>query len=263
MRGITLLILIAALINFSNISFCAPISGYAEKQGITIKPNRVVDSKNGMPISSAKINIPSKNYSTTTDENGSFQLQADINAPTIMSVEKDGYKPFSLTMDRLATAKPIVIGIEKSNPADIIIEQNLLHLGDDNFSETSANAAEFRSGSKGASFTKKFKISTPKYNQDAYFIIGSIIGIDTKMAIDLGQSNVKTAYSSPPEIYFNNQKVAELKINGDHQEIKLPKQLIRPNQMNEITIKTGRNLFQTNYVDYDDIELMNLSVEIH
>jgi len=262
MRGIILLILIA-FVNCGNIAFSAPISGYAEKQGITIKPNRVVDSRNGMPISSAKINIPAKNYSTTTDENGSFQLQADINAPTIMSVEKEGYKPFSLTMDRLATAKPIVIGIEKSNPADVIIEQNLLHLGDDNFSDTSANAAEFRSGSKGPFFTKKFKITQPKVNENAYFIIGSVIGIDTKMAIDLGQSQVKTAYSSPPEIYFNNQKIADLKINGDHQEIKLPKQLIRPNQMNEITIKTGRNLFQSNYVDYDDIELMNLSVEIH
>lgn len=263
MRVLILTVLIAACINSTNIALCTPISGYAEKQGITIKPNRVVDSKNGMPISSAKINIPSKNYSTTTDENGSFQLQADINAPTIMSVEKDGYKPFSLTMDRLATAKPIVIGIEKSNPADVIIEQNLLHLGDDNFSDTSANATEFRSGSKGPSFTKKFKITPPKHNEDAYFIIGSVIGIDTKMAIDLGQSRVKTAYSSAPEVFFNNQKIAELKINGDHQEIKLPKQLIKPNQMNEITIKTGRNLFQTNYVDYDDIELMNLSVELH
>lgn len=262
MRGIILLILITACTNLINLANAAPISGYAEKQGITIKPNRVVDSKNGMPIPLAKINIPSKNYTTTTDKDGNFKLQADINAPTIMSVEKDGYKPFSLTMDKLATAKPIIIGIEKSNPADVIIEQNLLHLGDDNFSETSANASEFRSGSQGPIFTKKFKIAIPKYNEEAYFIIGSVIGIDTKMAIDIGQSHVKTAYSSPPEIYFNNHKVAELKINGDHQEIRLPKHLIRPNQLNDITIKTGQNLFQTSFIDYDDIELMNLTVEI-
>ncbi len=263
MRGIILFTLIATMLNFHMAALGAPISGYAKKDGITIKPNRVVDSKNGMPISSAKINIPSKNFSTTTDENGSFQLQADINAPTIMSVEKDGYKPFSLTMDRLAVSKPIVIGIEKSNPADVIIEQNLLHLGDDKFSDTSANAEEFQSNSHGPFYSKKFRISQPKMNEDVYFIIGSVIGIDTKMAIDIGQSRVKTAYSSPPEIFFNNQKIAELKINGDHQEIKLPKHLIIPNQMNEITIKTGRNLFQTQSIDYDDIELMNLSVEIH
>lgn len=256
-------IIILTLILIGAHGLCAPFTGSVEKQDEKAKPNRVVDAKNGMPIPAAKIRIPSKQYTTQTAPDGSFQLQADINAPTIMSVEKEGYKPFSLTMDQLAVAKPIVIGIEKSNPADIIIEQNLLHLGDDNFSANSANADEFKAPSKGPFFTKQFKIPMPKANENAYFVIGSVIGIDTKMAIDLGQSRVTTAYASPPEIFFNNNKIAELKINGDHQEIKLPKNLIRPNQMNEITVKAGRNLFQTNYVDYDDIELINLSIETH
>lgn len=260
MRGIITLFLIFLGLNTA----CATqIKGYAEKQGITMKPNRVVDSSNGMPVSSAKVTIPSKNYSTTTDSNGNFQLQADINAPTIMSVEKDGYKPFSVTMDKLAITKPIVIGIEKSTPADIVIEQNLLHLGDDNFSDNSANAYEFRADSDGPFYVKNFKLSIPQGNENAYFVIGSVIGIDTKMAVDLGQSRVQTAYSSPPEIFFNNQKIADLKINGDHQEIKLPKNLIKQNQQNQIMIKTGKNLFQHSYVDYDDIELMNLAIEVH
>ena len=55
--------------------------------------------------------------------------------------------------------------------------------------------------------------------------------------------------------------IAEIQINGDNQKIKLPKQLIRWNQNNEIVIKAGRNLMQTAYVDYDDIEFMNLSVQ--
>ena len=63
--------------------------------------------------------------------------------------------------------------------------------------------------------------------------------------------------------FFNNQKIADLKINGDHQEIKLPKNLIKQNQQNQIMIKTGKNLFQHSYVDYDDIELMNLAIEVH
>ena len=33
------------------------------------------------------------------------------------------------------------------------------------------------------------------------------------------------------------------------------------NQVNEVTIKTGHNLMQTAYVDYDDIEFMNLFIE--
>lgn len=255
---IILLILISA-----NLSYATKINGYAEKQGITIKTNKVVDSQNGMPVSAAKINIPGKNYKTTTAEDGSFHLQADINAPTIMSIEKDGYKPFSLTMDKYSMNKPIIIGIEKSTPADVVIEQNLLHLGDNNYSETSANASEFRGFSKGPIYKKNFNIPSIKLAQNAYLIIGSVIGIDTKMAIDLNQSNVQTTYSSPPEIFFNNVKIADLKINGDHQEIKLPTHLIKKNQLNEITIKTGQNLFQQNYVDYDDIELMNLSVEVY
>ena len=39
------------------------------------------------------------------------------------------------------------------------------------------------------------------------------------------------------------------------------KTLIRQNGENEITIKAGKNLFQKNYVDYDDIELANLHIE--
>ena len=45
------------------------------------------------------------------------------------------------------------------------------------------------------------------------------------------------------------------------QKIRIPDALIRKNQVNEITIKTGRNLMQTAYIDYDDIEFMNLFVE--
>lgn len=257
-----LLLLLLFILNVNPV-LATKINGYAEKQGITIKANKVVDATNGMPIEAAKINIPSKNYTTTTQNDGSFYLQADINAPTIMSIEKEGYKPFSLTMDKYAMSKPIIIGIEKSTPADVIIEQNLLHLGDNNFSDSSANASEFRAMSKGPIYKKNFFIPSIKLAQSAYLIIGSVIGIDTKMAIDLGQSKVQTTYSSPPEIFLNNYKIADLKINGDHQEIKLPPNLIKKNQQNEIQIKTGQNLFQNSYVDYDDIELMNLTIEVY
>ena len=63
------------------------------------------------------------------------------------------------------------------------------------------------------------------------------------------------------EIYFNGQKIAELHLNGDGQKVKLPNALIRSEQVNEITIKSGRNMMQTAYIDYDDIEFMNLSIQ--
>ena len=55
-------------------------------------------------------------------------------------------------------------------------------------------------------------------------------------------------------------KIAEIKLNGDGQRVKLPRNLIRPDQINEITIRTGKNLAQHAYIDYDDIEFMNLSI---
>ena len=77
----------------------------------------------------------------------------------------------------------------------------------------------------------------------------------------MGQSKVKTAYASAPQVYFNGNMIAELNLNGDNQQIKIPRNLIKPNQENQLTIKSGRNLFQMAYIDYDDIELMNLFIE--
>ena len=91
-----------------------------------------------------------------------------------------------------------------------------------------------------------------------YFVIGSIIGIDTLMARSMGQNKIVNSYASPPEIYFNGSKIAEIQLNGDNQKIKIPNNLIRANQPNEVTIKAGRNLMQTAYIDYDDIEIANL-----
>ena len=58
--------------------------------------NQIVDSATNMPIQNAKISLP--NYTTRTDNNGNFNLPK-IDAITILSVEKDGYRPFSLTIN--------------------------------------------------------------------------------------------------------------------------------------------------------------------
>ena len=90
-------------------------------------------------------------------------------------------------------------------------------------------------------------------------MIGTVIGLDTKLAKEMGQNRIASVYSSPAEIFFNGQKIGELNINGDNQEILIPRNLIRPT--NEVTVRTGKNLFQHAYVDYDDIELANLRIE--
>lgn len=236
------------------------ISGNVEKNGVG-DFNQVIDSQTQKPISQADITMPSKGYKTKTDSQGRFSLGAKIDAPTIMSVQKDGYKPFSLTVDSSSLSRPIVVGIEKTNPYDIIIDKDMYHIGDDNYSENSANATEFRVKAIGPFYTKTFNMKSVPANEDVFLVIGSVIGIDTKMARDMGQSKVTTAYASAPQVFFNGNVIAELNLNGDNQQIKIPKNLIKPNAPNQLTIKSGKNLFQIAYVDYDDIELMNLFIE--
>ena len=90
-------------------------------------------------------------------------------------------------------------------------------------------------------------------------MFGSVIGLDTKRAKELGKNAIVSVYSSHAEIIFNGQKIGELNMNGDNQQIVIPNMLLRPK--NELTVRTGRNLFQHKYIDYDDIEFANLRVE--
>jgi len=223
--------------------------------------NRIIDKTTGEGIGGANITFPKENYTTKTNKDGYFELDTSINGTSIMSVQKNKYKPYSMTVTEKTFNKPLEIGIEKSNAHDIAIDMNMHHLGDNSFSENSANAEEFRSEAVGPFFTKKFNLKNINLNSPVYLVIGSIIGVDTLMARTMGQNKSPNAYASPPEVYFNGNKVAEIQINGDGQKIKLPANLVHKNGHNEVTIKTGRNLMQSSYIDYDDIEFMNLIIE--
>lgn len=241
-------------------AFCGIFQGGVSKEGI-VGPHQVIDAKTNVPISGAKISLPQDGYSTYTDSNGNFQLNADIAGQTVLSVEKPGYKPFSLTVNQALASKPIILGIQKATPKDITIETHMFHLGDNSYSELSANAGEFKVKSVGPYYSKYFKLPEVVPGSKVTLVIGSIIGIDTMLAKSMGQNRVSSAYASAPEVYFNGKKIAEIEINGDGQRVNIPSTLIKPNQKNEVTIKTGRNMTQTAYVDYDDIEFMNLSIE--
>ncbi len=223
--------------------------------------SRVVDKNTGNGVGGAQIILPKQHYSTQTDSQGYFELDTHIDGTSILSIQKENYKPFSVTINDQALSAPIVIGIEKSNASEMVVDSNMYHLGDNNFSEQSANAGEFRMESIGPFYTKRFILKNLKFNKPIYLVIGSIIGIDTDVARSIGQNGIVNAYASPPEVYFNGNKISEIQINGDGQRIRIPSGLIKKGQVNEVTIKTGRNLMQTAYVDYDDIEFMNLFVE--
>lgn len=238
----------------------AIFEGVVSEKG-TNYSNRIVDKKTGKGIDGAKIVLPKQHYQTKTDSDGYFELDTSITGTGIMSVKKDRYKPFSMTVTEKSFDKPMVVGIEKSNSAEISIDTNMYHLGDNSYSELSANSAEFGSDSAGPFYSKKFILKNLDFSKPVYLVIGSIIGIDTLMARSMGQNKSPNSYASPPEVYFNGNKISEIQINGDGQKIKIPSNLLKKNRVNEVTIKTGRNIMQTSYIDYDDIEFMNLSVE--
>lgn len=259
MRIKIIICLFAILFNFQSV-YSAVMEGGISKTGMG-NSSRIIDNATNLPVAGAKVSLPKQNYSTVSDSNGAFKLKEDIKGTTIMSVEKEGYRPFSLTIDERIAAKPIVVGIEKSNVQDVIISSEMFHLGDDNFSSNSANSGEFKGKSIGPFFNKSFKIAANALSKKNYLVIGSIIGIDTLMAKNLRQNSIVNSFSSPPEVYFNGSKIAEIQLNGDGQRIQIPNRLLRPGQINEVTIKTGRNLKQTAYIDYDDIEFMNISIQ--
>lgn len=223
--------------------------------------SRIIDKKTGEGIGGADIRLPKQNYSTRTDREGFFELDTQIDGTSIMSVQKENYKPFTMTINEKTLNAPIVVRIEKSNASGQAIDTNMYHLGDGSFSDMSANAGEFRMQTIGPFYTRQFSLKGINLQKPIYLVIGSIIGIDTAMARSMGQNKIPNAFASPPEVYFNGNKVSEIQLNGDGQRIKLPNNLIRKNQVNEITIRTGRNLMQTAYIDYDDIEFMNLLIE--
>lgn len=238
----------------------ATFQGGVSEQG-TGSSSRIVDRNTGLGIEGAKVSIPKHQYTTQTDSHGYFELNTQLNGPTIMSVQKENYKPFSVTVSDKTFSAPIVIGIEKTSADGMVLDSNMYHLGDNNFSDLSANAGEFRMESIGPFYTKRFMLKNVKFNKPVFLVIGSIIGIDTDLARSIGQNKITNAFASAPEVFFNGNKISEVQINGDAQKIKIPPMLIRKNQVNEVTIKTGRNLMQTAYVDYDDIEFMNLFFE--
>ena len=260
MHKLIISLILVFAISISLPAYCGVVQGGVEKQGLE-DSNQIVDSETNEPVSRAKISIPQKNYRTYSDSSGRFELGSKIDGQTVMSVEKAGYKPFSMTINEKMAATPLVLGIEKSTPQDITIETNMFHLGDNNFSDVSANAREFRVKTIGPYYSKNFKIKSVTTGSASNLVIGSIIGVDTELAKSMGQNKVTNAFSSPPEVFFNGSKIAEIQVNGDGQRIRVPNSLIKQNQLNEVTIKTGRNLMQRSYVDYDDIEFMNLSIE--
>ena len=255
------IIILGILLTSTNLAAATTFTGCVTKVGQQ-ESNQIIDAQTKQGVEFAKITIPQKKFRTYSDANGNFEIEhVQITNPTILNIEKEGYRPFSITINNNESLNnPMKIEIAKSEATDISLDTQILHLGDDTFSKNSANASDFRLKSIGPYYSKDFIMTENAKRSTNYLVIGSIVGLDTKLAKSMGQNRIQYAYSSPAEIYFNGKLIGELKINGDGQRVKIPNQLILAEQANQITIKTGQNLMPSDHLDYDDIEIMNLSI---
>lgn len=220
----------------------------------------VIDALSGKPVAGAVVSVPDKGISVMTGNDGSFRLDKGLSGNAILSVKKDGYLPFSLNAKLDGLSAPFNLNIEQLQ-GQVVIDEDIHHLGDNNYSAISANAASFRLPSEGPTFIKPFYIENIPKN-GLVLKIGSIIGLDTYAAFQHGQTQI-TTYSSPTSIFLNSVKIAELALNADNKIIPIPKQYLKPHTENLIVIQTGVNQagLSTGLMDYDDIEFMNVIVE--
>ena len=164
-----------------------------------------------------------------------------------------------MTIDNNVLNSPLKLGIEQTSPFDIQSSQGIVRLGDNMFSSNSANSGDFHQAAHGHIYTQSFKMSKGSAGSDIVVIIGSLIGVDTKKAKEKGQNKIARVYASAAEVFINGKKIGVLELNGDNIEISIPKHLLRA--QNELKIVAGQNLFQKDYIDYDDIELANIRIE--
>ena len=145
-------IILALFLNLNIISYGA-IMGKIDHNDMNYQ-NKIIDKKTKLPLSNAKITIPEAHYTTYSDANGVFQLNADVDGKTVLFVEKNGYKTFSLTVDNTVLNRPLKLGIEQANPFDLQITNGIVHLGDNMFSPNSANSNDFKLSANGNYLSK-------------------------------------------------------------------------------------------------------------
>ena len=221
----------------------------------------IKDSLTGKPLDGAVISVPDKNLSTLSKADGSFNLDIEGHGGSfILSVKKEGYVPFAIDAGKIDFNRPFTLHVEQLS-GHLVIDNDLHHIGDNNFSAYSANASSFRLPAEGPTFIKEFYVEAlpPK---GMILTIGSIIGLDTIASKQMGQSQIST-YSSPLSVFVNSVKIAEIALNADNKRVPIHNGVLKPHSKNLLVLQSGTNqvLALSGGIDYDDIEFMNVILE--
>lgn len=227
-------------------------------QGVGGPGGWVRDNATGQPLRGVTVSIPSLGIGTQTDEQGRFTLPAEPDKPSIASFSKPGYLSTSVTVQP-GQAEPFRIRLQRHQAASqLVLDEQLRHLGDNSYSPHSAGAARFRRSAEGTALVRPFRLINPPPDAFVTLRIGTVLGLDTQAAHATGQSAFHHA-SSPMLIHLNGTLVNRIDVNGDGITLRLPAHLMR--EYNTLVIETGHHRPDGTYVDYDDVELMHLVLE--
>jgi hypothetical protein len=217
----------------------------------------VTQARDNQAMAGVSVQVPSMNYKTVTGKDGSFQLPPLSGKPVIAGFAKQGYVPQTVTLDQ-DSQTPLVISLRELHQT-LVLDNEIRHLGDNSYSPVSAGAEKFRRSAEGVKLVRKFTLNHPVTNQ-AWLEIGSVIGLDTAAAHQLGQSGFHRV-SSPMLVKLNGKLVTEINANGDGLRIPVTPQMLNMQGANTLEIVTGYQMPDGAYVDYDDIELMLLTLD--
>jgi Dockerin type I domain/CarboxypepD_reg-like domain len=245
----------------------------------------VVDKATGKPLSGVEVSLPDEGITVRTDAQGRFQLPRST-AGKILTAKASQYAPAAVTNQQ---GKNFELQLEKLSPRLQVIDDELHHLGDGNYSASSANASDFRLRNQGYRYERVFAL-TKLPQGDMSLRIGSLIGLDTNQAMQSGQSGLNLSQPDGLKIFLNGQLINQIYLNSDNILVPLPRWLLRAGN-NQLSIETprritnsgisfsdngggiigllqsfgiGRNLGMNagmDTVDYDDIEFAHLVLE--
>lgn len=259
----TFILIIFLCLYMGENSYSEILSGIVNKEDYVNhnETGTIYNNRTGAPVSGAMVSVPSEGKSAVTNKFGEFQLSIPDKRPLILAVQAEGYRPFSLIIDEDGIQTPMKIGIEEKSRNELVVDTRLHHLGDNKFSDRSANAGDFSSSADGHYYFKEFFVENSESRAGALLKIGSVIGVDTITAQNLRQSNILTSSSSPVEIFFNSRKIGEINANGNNHTFRIPSGLLRVNSYNHVRIDTGINLNSGSHKDYDDMEFIHVVLE--
>jgi hypothetical protein len=227
-----------------------------EPQGDMLE-GEVRDAHTRQPIPDAEVTLPDSGYSVKTDRQGHYQIPRNLGqAPIIMSIQKPGYAPFSVSISHHSPPR-FSVYLER-HAQMLVLDDRLRHLGDNSYSHISSNAGQFRKPTDGPALRYRFSLDGMTVGTRPTLYIGSIIGLDTPMA-HLISRNPMDVSTSPLVVRLNGTMIAQVQVNGDGQRLDLPRHLLHETGFNILELETGSHLVdEGERLDYDDMELMHL-----